>query len=133
MINSLYIICAKNANNLGKYRLVVLPPFYFRKENGRQLALYISSRTCEVAVSRPNDTGWGVWPPSPAPIINCGLKPAGQCDMEFLLQLYLYALAILAARCATSVENCELRNAPTSIYTLHTAIELGTRIYYEVA
>ena len=45
---------------------------------------------------------------SPAPVIKCDLSQAVQCEMEFLLQLYPCALAVLAARSALCVENCEL-------------------------
>jgi hypothetical protein len=47
---------------------------------------------------------------SPAPVINCGLSQALQSEMAFLLQLYPCALAVLAARSALCVENCELVN-----------------------
>jgi hypothetical protein len=53
---------------------------------------------------------------SPAPVINCDVSQAVQCDMEFLLQLYPCALAILAARSALCVENCELHDADRRQY-----------------
>jgi len=48
---------------------------------------------------------------SPAPIIKWDLSQSVQCEMEFLLQLYPCALAVLAARSALCVENCELNDA----------------------
>jgi hypothetical protein len=51
---------------------------------------------------------------SPAPIIKCDLCQSVQCEMEFLLQLYPCALAVLAARSALCVENCELNDADKS-------------------
>lgn len=48
---------------------------------------------------------------SPAPVIKCDLSEEVQCDMEFVLKLYSCALAVLAARSAMCVENCELHGA----------------------
>jgi hypothetical protein len=48
---------------------------------------------------------------SPAPIIKCDLRPAVQCDMALLLQLCYCVLAILAARSAVCIDNCELHNS----------------------